>query len=1646
MASPLYALEHLSAHLHAARDWNRLFLLIDAGEHRVRQAKFFESFDRPGTDLEQHALPAAIEVNDWERFSCYTLMAANLRGLAEELADESILRALVRQGQSRLAAGLAGQLADPLRRTWARAVLASCSEGEARADLIRDVRTELDHLSGPLTGDRLSCLQDMARHLGPDLDDLWQSRLSGWVPGPKEQQEIRWMLAEAWAAQNRLLDSRCRETLAGIDSGILIERLPALWLRYGPDDPTAIRELAAELGDPDGKLFWSIAVPVLGRLASAADDSIWAERAWERQVAPGPPIPWSSSLIEQGRPLFGLFSLAAADRLAGELSDPVLRAALRVVRLEQRSEPQRARDAFDAVEALAEPAIKLSWALRTALAWPEEDAQEKCRLASILTDHLHRRRYAAEATDLARFLDLVAATDHHFLRAQTDNVVWAPGMGVDSLLALAESAKRPDVLAGLIERGESYAAVVGKTEAEGFELRTRLLIRAACRLCGLRGAWDEGVVKKLLPEEEDELREAAARELAALGKTDEAWEVTEKIRSSRRKLIVQLSIAPGRASFDPENLYGAVASVDAVEDERLALEMLAEPPLDPEALIERYLRRMRSRERQVQALIDLAHRAQALEELHREGQRDPMAPLQLVRGSLTAVGSDEHLLGLTLELVELAAPLQKVRALAEVHEAIEVVLLRLNVPWESRREAFETLLARLGPILLERPMRDREFMARCGAVAGLVNLIVDLPDKAEESEAREDLREHWHEVFPVILAAAGRLNGLVAAHLAHPIRARLWGHWLPEISRLVGWERSWRILERLEGWLPWRERLRTRWNGLEYERFVTPWSWLNDEQKKILRLCLDDPRELSERIAGSVGERGLVFRVAVADPERSPEVLLRFKEPERSRIALCLIRDGWVCPKKYPSVRDALLAGIDDAVLRLEAESRQEGEGWLGALAERVARHGLAPSNPASWSLLRRLRDEAQPEAVPLLADAVLDSLPQGRERGEGAFRVWLNGFLASRDDKESGETPARVEKVREALQKALRLDPTSREGKTPRQPELSSLSEDDERGRLPDIYRRWTITQFQRQQRSWWSFFKKQETDGAIGMLGVLLTTSFFCSLVDIALWRPPEPVRTSGFPWWLIALILTYLTNIQICKNVLKSNVPYRRRDWSIATALSFGNPFLGFYAFLAATLQESGHESLTGPLLLGKIRNSCRTRFPSVTRLMGWLFREWGGTFYLLSNMLFLNIFFYSKVVENHWLAATLSVILHTVIVVVLALHWRSETKKSNTLKPTLSFILIILSMAPFTPSIVTLIYVNAFRQGKQKKNRSAAQFLMETRRSSLRLPRGLELRDTWHRTRPVGLKNRIFRYFEAGGPWWHFGQVHEVKKTERLLRWLHTLKSVALVFEGAALYWLVAWSSRGVLGWVISGSAVGLCLVSLVLAGIGLLLFLTRPFQRWFREKVSWRFLFQYSAHRCLITAPLAFLTGLRLGFALHRDNSGMFWECVVAISLARVVIVLPRVFRSMFKPSHLSDGVGIYFLFIAITVLGILTVNEHVWTGAVLWLFGLCTIALPLAVTLFVLRELLDALLRPFRPRDILDPAWSRPLRRTLFFLMITAVLPLGGLAVPAWIWIRYRYWPQFEREWQEHVSRSKRVELQISGATLQGQTGFQAVI
>ncbi len=88
----------LIQHLSAAQDWPRIFEIVEDRSFLVNQATYFDSFRHSSQSLEGLILPALVRLEDWPRFLRYTLVAIHLRGLAESLVEEEIVRRLVESG------------------------------------------------------------------------------------------------------------------------------------------------------------------------------------------------------------------------------------------------------------------------------------------------------------------------------------------------------------------------------------------------------------------------------------------------------------------------------------------------------------------------------------------------------------------------------------------------------------------------------------------------------------------------------------------------------------------------------------------------------------------------------------------------------------------------------------------------------------------------------------------------------------------------------------------------------------------------------------------------------------------------------------------------------------------------------------------------------------------------------------------------------------------------------------------------------------------------------------------------------------------------------------------------------------------------------------------------------------------------------------------------------------------------------------------------------------------------------------------------------------------------------------------------------------------------------------------------------------
>lgn len=755
-------------------------------------------------------------------------------------------------------------------------------------------------------------------------------------------------------------------------------------------DPTIVLDLAParlgalEGGDPDwrlerlaalfpGNLRW---LAVVRFLESLAERRLPEASALWQNFAAGQTVPWSAALIDAGRTLFGHLPPDRIEALAASLPDAETRAALRVVVLAAEPSPERAAAALHAVGLVPPGDARLHWSLRFLEARPPEPAEEIRRQVRAVLLYLNEMRYEAPAGDVRRALDLTARHLGDELDRQIENAVWSPVTTPGTLRTLASEARTEPVLAHLLEHAERYASGVAPTEAEGFQLRSELILRLACRLCRLRGDlhWLKVAAERLLPEEEDDLRTELAREMAQTSLTPE---VCAGIGDRRSQLLAWLSSVPA-VQRPPEllsmrSLYQSLADVHRVQDERLALTALLETPHAPRDLVQRSIRQMKDRDEQFPALLRFARHAIAFETAAHPGRPDRIAVIETVR-DLLAIGTDDRLAALTPDIAALGSQAGGTRAVAEHQEAARRLLGLETVSWPARLAAFERMLAALPETftaLGENPRRTARW------IAAILDSIARLPAQLEKHAAREDLQIHWHEALPIVIAAADRLPAGQARALDRSLRMGLAA--VP-VSAATGAD-----------------------------------------------LCLLEPetrlRAIDALLTGATASPPLLhaclYLAATPAPDRILEIIRRLPAgQDRDTRILRLIRHGWL----KPDLCTALLGKFVDGNRMLEARVWLPGDPktWIEDLADLATHRDLDPS---LGPLLLRLWEGDADASRSALASTVIDALRSGgRPRGESALRLWLHADLAPRMGRGQADTLGRNAALEEVLDRALTL------------------------------------------------------------------------------------------------------------------------------------------------------------------------------------------------------------------------------------------------------------------------------------------------------------------------------------------------------------------------------------------------------------------------------------------------------------------------------------------------------------------------------------------------------------------------------------------------------------------------------------------------
>lgn len=243
----------------------------------------------------------------------------------------------------------------------------------------------------------------------------------------------------------------------------------------------------------------------------------------------------------------------------------------------------------------------------------------------------------------------------------------------------------------------------------------------------------------------------------------------------------------------------------------------------------------------------------------------------------------------------------------------------------------------------------------------------------------------------------------------------------------------------------------------------------------------------------------------------------------------------------------------------------------------------------------------------------------------------------------------------------------------------------------------------------------------------------------------------------------------------------------------------------------------------------------------------------------------------------------------------------------------------------------------------------------------------------------------------------------------------LKTFLLLFEAGALAWLLARLGRPLLSYQ-SFSPTDLT-PFLLLAALGVIVelpFLAMRVFGWLRRGRS-----DYHPYgRSLIFTQLALAAGLLLGTLLAVGDGKMTGLLLMMIGLgtaiASTLLFAPISFLLLLPGRQTSVILAWAVIFFELLAVGAV-MHYHPGLAPLFMNLLKAAVALSPVFSLMLFFGLNGWLLHPFSPRHLFEKRLPGRTRVALVAVCLTAVLPLGGLAIPFWIYAHHRLWPRYER-------------------------------
>lgn len=549
---------------------------------------------------------------------------------------------------------------------------------------------------------------------------------------------------------------------------------------------------------------------------------------------------------------------------------------------------------------------------------------------------------------------------------------------------------------------------------------------------------------------------------------------------------------------------------------------------------------------------------------------------------------------------------------------------------------------------------------------------------------------------------------------------------------------------------------------------------------------------------------------------------------------------------------------------------------------------------------------------------------------------------------------------------------------------------------RAEEVYRRWRRTSLDVMGRSSWAGWRSEDAAFVSSLASAMMLL-----LLEPALWFRGWPPFVFGdrVLSWLAPSFLAMPIHGWLLDRFLSAKTPAERAmpRWLLVARFVAASVPLFSFALLPAwrrLLERRPSWAFRGHRPHPSL---CLTRSPSRTHVPGRLLHLYtSGIFGGLMALGFaLPLLWAAWLARTHRPAWIIAICIPLHLVVFAGARFQAaHLPRRRSLAGALPWLALLPLPGPLAGAFSLVL-------SKTDGNTETLAWSAWARRSTAdRLPLWRQLRDT--------LRSRW-----SAAPW--FQRWRKPRLTDRPIRAgaldrellsYYRRKTALLLLEGGALVTGLAMLAEGIprLGSSVNAVLSFVTWLQVSLAGIGLMIWSGATIARLLRLQNLAESEVRIFGRYLLLTSS-AFLAGSQAGFVWvtgQRVQLGL----LIAYGGALLAILAWLIFIPNAAKAHTLSTSTLWSLaFLALALAGVpIALNERFggWPGRFLG-----TVALLTPVwSLLLFRRFGHWLARPFLWCDLSDLQFSSRVRAALIFLKWTAILPGGGLAIPAWIALR----------------------------------------